>query len=482
MYKMDDKRQLDLENFYLPFGGHLNPGNRWVRLAKLIPWAELEEKYSQNFCEDNGAPAKPFRMALGSLLIKEKLDITDRETVEQIKENHYLQYLIGMESYSDEAPFDASLMVHFRKRITDEIINEINELIHRNSIKKNEKADEKTESENKETEKVNKGKLLIDSTCVPSDIRYPTDLSLLNEAREKTEKIIDILHEPYKGKKKKVRTYRNKARKDYLKVSKKRKPKEKLIRWGIKKQLGYIGRNLLHIKHLQGKRKPETLLSKTLYNKLQVIKELYVQQEEMYRLKSHKVSDRIVSISQSHVRPIVRGKERVNVEFGAKISVSQADGYVFLDKISWDAYNEGNDLEEQVENYFRRFGYYPESVHGDRIYRSRENRNYCNEKNIRLSGLSPGRPPKDKEKYRSMIKEAREDEKDRIPIEGSFGNAKRRYGLSLIKAKLKETGGSSISLKILVLNLDRLSRKLFFVTIEIRVYEDDINQYYLNAA
>ena len=274
-------------------------------------------------------------MALGSLLIKEKLNITDRETVEQIKENPYLQYLIGIKSYSDEEPFDATLMVHFRKRITDEIINEINELIHRNSIKKNEKADEKAESENKETEKVNnKGKLLIDSTCVPSDIRYPTDLSLLNEAREKTEKIIDILHEPYKGKVKKVRTYRIKAKKDYLKVSKKRKPKEKLIRRGVKKQLGYLGRNLMHIKHLQGKRNSETLLGKTLYNKLEVIKELYFQQEEMYRLKRHKVSDRIVSISQPHVRPIVRGKDRVNVEFGAKISVSQADGFLFLDKIS----------------------------------------------------------------------------------------------------------------------------------------------------
>jgi transposase, IS5 family len=139
MYQATDTRQLKMENFYLPFGGHLNQRNRWVQLSRLIPWKEFEEKYSDNFSEDNGAPAKPFRMALGALIIKEKLNITDRETVDQIRENPYLQYLIGMESYRDEAPFDASLMVHFRKRITEEMVSEINDRIHKEQVKKNEK-------------------------------------------------------------------------------------------------------------------------------------------------------------------------------------------------------------------------------------------------------------------------------------------------------------------------------------------------------
>ncbi len=102
-----DARQLELENFYLPFGGHLNPDNRLVELARLIPWAEFEEKYAVHFAEPHlgGITAKPFRMALGALLIKEKLGASDRETVQQIRENHYLQYLIGLESYRDEDPF-----------------------------------------------------------------------------------------------------------------------------------------------------------------------------------------------------------------------------------------------------------------------------------------------------------------------------------------------------------------------------------------
>jgi len=89
----------------------------------MIPWSEFEENYAQNFTEKMGAPAKPFTMALGSLIIKEKLRISDEETVEQIRENPYLQYFIGLESYQNEAPFEASTMVYFRKRINLELIN-----------------------------------------------------------------------------------------------------------------------------------------------------------------------------------------------------------------------------------------------------------------------------------------------------------------------------------------------------------------------
>ena len=138
MYRQESPKQLSFEDFYLPFGGHLNPNNRWVKLAELIPWEEFEESYADQFAESGqGAPAKPFRLALGSLIIKEKLNISDEETVEQIRETHYLQYFVGMESYKDEELFNASMMVHFRKRITPEMLAEINERIHSGRVKKN---------------------------------------------------------------------------------------------------------------------------------------------------------------------------------------------------------------------------------------------------------------------------------------------------------------------------------------------------------
>ncbi len=113
MYKKVDQLEAESENFELPLGGKLAEDNRWVMMAKLIPWTEVEEEYAKNFTILFGAPAKSSRMALGALIIKEKLGISDRETVEQIRKNPYLQYFIGLKSYRNEAPFEASMMVHF---------------------------------------------------------------------------------------------------------------------------------------------------------------------------------------------------------------------------------------------------------------------------------------------------------------------------------------------------------------------------------
>ena len=102
MYKFSESdTSSSPEKFEMPFEGKLSDENRWVIMAELIPWSECEEEYAQNFAEEMGAPAKSFRMALGALIIKEKLGISDREVVEQIRENPYLQYFIGRKSYSN---------------------------------------------------------------------------------------------------------------------------------------------------------------------------------------------------------------------------------------------------------------------------------------------------------------------------------------------------------------------------------------------
>ena len=144
MYREEAEEQQKIEDFYLPFGGHLDETNRWVVLSKKIPWEKIESDYAKQFCSrGNGAPAKSIRMALGALIIKEKLKISDEEVVAQIKENPYLQYFTGLESYTEERPFDASLMVHFRKRLNDKILQKANEILFRDyqeeELKKNRK-------------------------------------------------------------------------------------------------------------------------------------------------------------------------------------------------------------------------------------------------------------------------------------------------------------------------------------------------------
>ena len=132
MYRKTQKSIDSCNNFELE--GSLSSNNRWVIMAKLIPWSEFESEYASLFAEEIGAPAKSFRVALGSLIIKERLGTRDIETVEQIRENPYLQYFIGLSSYSDEPPFDSSMLSHFRQRIGIDLVNKINESM----VKKNE--------------------------------------------------------------------------------------------------------------------------------------------------------------------------------------------------------------------------------------------------------------------------------------------------------------------------------------------------------
>jgi len=222
MYRRSSTEQLSFENFYLPFSGKLSGENRWVRLSELVPWETFEGEYAEQFSQGQGAPAKTFRIALGALIIKEKLGASDEETVEQIRENPYLQYFLGLSEYSDKAPFEASMMVHFRKRLNLEFIGRINERIVKppKELKQKEieeKQDKKEEKEEKTAEPANQGKLLLDATVAPADIRYPTDIKLLNEAREQTEIVIDALYKQVKEQlPKKPRTYRREARTAYL--------------------------------------------------------------------------------------------------------------------------------------------------------------------------------------------------------------------------------------------------------------------------
>ncbi len=230
MYPKKESEKSTVENFKIPSEWKPKEENRWVIMSKIIPWEEFEEEYAKQFSENKGATAKPFRMALGSLIIKEILRISDRETVEQIKENPYLQYFIGLEVYENEEAFDASLLVHFRQRIGMDLVNQINKAMVKKEEEILSEVKEKSEGENQ-----NRGKLLIDATCAPADIKYPTDIGILNEAREKTEKIIDNLYKKTKKKGKKPRTYRIRARKDYLKLSKKTPSVEKRKEKGHKK-------------------------------------------------------------------------------------------------------------------------------------------------------------------------------------------------------------------------------------------------------
>jgi IS5 family transposase len=132
----------------------------------------------------------------------------------------------------------------------------------------------------------------------------------------------------------------------------------------------------------------------------------------------------------------------------------------YLDRISWDAYNESTDLQKQAEAFKVRTGSYPESIHADKIYRTRDNLRWCQKRNIRLSGPPLGRRPSEESERAILRQQQRIDEKIRIDIEGRFGTAKRRYSLDRIMTKLRRTSETTIAMIFLVMNLDKILRDL----------------------
>ena len=209
------------------------------------------------------------------------------------------------------------------------------------------------------------------------------------------------------------------------------------------------------------KRTPLAALSKKQYRDLLVIHELHCQQREMYRSRSHRVDDRIVIISQPDVCPIVRGKAKANVEFGAKVAISVVGGYVMMERTSWNSFNEGTTLIESVERYVEHFGCYPEAILTDKIYRTRENLRYCKEHGIRLSGPKLERPPKQMDPEQKQQEHL--DMGERNAAKGKFGEGKCSCGLGLIRARLRQTSETVIALQLLVMNLEKRLRLLFWL-------------------
>lgn len=443
--------QLTLDCFQSPFEQQLNPGNRWVVLSRLIPWDEICNLYLKNVgVSPTGRPPLSPRVVIGSLVIKHLCNLDDRETVDQISENIYMQYFLGYSSFSSEPPFDASLFVEFRKRLGMENLNAFNERIVAIKTKFEAKDDGQTPpsapGDDNPGQGGNKGRVIYDATACPQDIAYPTDLDLLSDAREKTEQLIDELHRPsLHGAK--PRTYRQVARKRYLQTAQKKNKSRKEIRRAVGSQLRFLRRNLAAIDRLLDGY-PTIPLKPKQYKYMLVARTLYAQQKEMYDCRAHSIQHRIVSIHQPHVRPIVRGKSQAKVEFGAKIHVSVIDGISFLDELSWDAFNEGNHMMGYVEKYRKRFGCYPKELLADQIYCTRTNRAALKEKGIRLMAKPLGRP--------SAVSN-HVSPGERNPIEGKFGQAKTGYGLNRIKARLRGTSEAWIACIFLVLNLVKLA-------------------------
>lgn len=517
MIRHKNPNQLKFDAFKTPFEMNMNRKNRWVLLSELLPWEELIKIYNKSM-SNFGRPALDARIAIGAMIIKAKLGLSDEETVEMIRENVFMQYFLGLEDYQEERLFDPSLLVHIRERMGKEMVDEMNNMIVakavREKVQKEKKGKKKiserslgkedidsdevnaskkvTASEPKSEENkdetsmdaeniekneeavttcsqttdisqaiTHKGVYILDATIADQYIKYPTDVELLNDSREKSEEIIDVLYSSSQMNKK-PRTYRRIARKRFLEFAKKKNKTNKQIERAKKKQLSYLVRNLRIIENfLDTEIGLLKKLNKQQYRNYLVIQEIYRQQKQMYEKKENRCEDRIVSISQPHVRPMVRGKQGKIVEFGQKALAGIIDeGYSLLPKMEWDAYNEGKYVELSAEHYKIVLGYYPEVIIGDRIFITRSNRLALQRMGIRLSGKSLGR--KSELKKKEEIKRMKEEQKQRVKIEGKFGQGKNGYELNKIRMRKSRTSESMVSMIFLVMNLIRYAKQVLF--------------------
>ena len=466
MFNYTSEKQFNIFDFKTEFESKLNPNNRWVKMSKLLDWDAFAAIYGSSFSSTMGAKGVDARVVIGALIIKHLEAKDDRGTIEMIQENPYMQYFLGFDHFSSKPVFDPSLFVHIRKRLGSEDFDKMNQIIINKALNintnevENEIKNNDSDVDSKPVETSNSGKVQFDATIADADIKYPTDLNLLNDSREKSEEIIDKLCHDLQIEK--PRTYRRNARKSWLNLSKSKRKSHKQIQTGIKQQLNYLKRNLKNIDEIAEKN-PFSLLKLDTknYRYLLIISELYNQQLEMFQQKKHSILNRIVSIHQPHIRPMVRGKLGTNVEFGAKINVSLQEGYTRIDQISFEAFNEGGCMIEQLERFKKLNGHYPELANTDQIYMTRENRKFLKENNIRHTAKPLGRKPKI-EMNRYQKDKLKRERGERNHIEGKFGQGKTKYKLNNIKARLANTSTSWIAAIMFVMNILKLAKDSSF--------------------
>ncbi|MDD3957741.1 MAG: IS5 family transposase [Candidatus Izemoplasmatales bacterium] len=445
------------------FPKHLiNTKSKWYTLATLVPWSEYEELLGDLFA-DSGRNAIPVRWILGSFLIQAIKKTSDRETLEDIMETPMFQYFLGLDEYVMKPLFDFSLLCKYRQRIGLDVVKEMIEILLRqhNIIGRTPKDGVAHE-----------GSLSIDATVMPVNITYPTDLKLLNQVREKTEELIDVGQAQAKEDPK-PRTYREEARTEYLKYAKAKRLTMNKRRSALRIQLQYIKRNIERIdSRVQS---GVYAFSKDQMIEFSTCKEIFRQQTHLWETKTTRIDDRIVSLHQPHIRCIVRGKAGAPYEFGPKVALSKVNGFIHIDEISFDNFNEGQTLPSIVNRYKELHGVYPISVRADKIYQTRENKKFCAGLGIRLSGKPLGRPKNEPDPTSEEFR--KEDFLKRLEIEGVIGVLKTKYGLDTIMTKLPESQKASIGLVFLATNLQQvLSFTPFSTSLEMLVLPLEHNQ------
>jgi gas vesicle protein len=427
MYRSQDRKTHVLFPELFPLGGTLNPDNRWLRIAEMIPWDELEANYAKYF-SDVGRPAKDAHLIIGLLLLKHMTALSDREVTEAVLENPCMQAFCGLQRFATEEILEPSTLTKMRARLAAAFFRQLEKKTYGVLIEK----------------RIIKAKgMLVDATVFPKEIMYPNDVGLLNDVRGWLVRHIKKL-----GEGKRYRTNRRKARQEYLNFAKKKMKTKKVVKKAKKQMLQHVRRNLEQMKEVIETLKDKgRKIEKKIVKTLEVAETIFGQQLEMYRRKVNRIKDRIVSFFRPYVRPIKRGKNGRDVEFGAKGALTHVGGFLFLDHLEHAAFPEDKLTETHIQKYEERFGKKPPYAAMDQKYGSRENRARLEGHHLRASLRPLGRRAKQADRW------SKKKQKERNRIEGSFWLGKQRNLLAKVRYRVKDGSEICVRAGILAMNL-----------------------------
>lgn len=389
------------------------------QIHQVIPWAALSRLIPAKK-HMTGAPSwLTYDGMFGLMFLKHYTKLSDEKLVERLNSDVVFQLFCGIKNDLFLQPIKDKTLVTRVRRFLSIHLN-VNDL-------------QKEMINHWKPEMNHKNVIMIDATCFEIDIRFPTDVKILWECVSwlwdqqipslcKAFKL-PIPRSKFADQKIKQSTYQKSRKNPFKKTVKRRKALLNILKRGINQY-----QNLLNQTAGDG-------LSRKVAERLKTIKTVYLQQEYLLKNKTTKIADRILSLSQPHIRPIVRGKENKPVEFGIKVHMAQVDGINLVEHYSFDAFNETTRLKISILKHEKQFGKISHLA-ADGIYPTNKNRKHCSKKGIQTNFVRKGGGKDDKatKQIKALLNKERSTR-----LEGSFGTEKEHYLLKKIKAKTPAT-------------------------------------------
>jgi IS5 family transposase len=415
--------QISIFNFGKVLKVNLDKNHELVKMEALVPWDELVDAIANTY-KDTGRPSKSIRLMLGLLIIKHKHGIADEELIERLKGDIYFQYFCGFDSFidTDSIP-DSSSLTYFRKRLTPEILQKIENAIAIKLIKK--------------LPKKRRHSIMVDTTCMPANVTFPTDTKLLSKTYEKLVNLGKSIGLKVIRGKRKIKAFirgfnlkRNKTKKEIIRARKKLVRATKGLLKKIKHKIGQVTNKILEI-----------------------AEKIIEQQDKRNKGKTNIIENRIVSFHEPTVRPIKRGKDGANCEFGKKVAITViGEGITVSTKIDNNNFDDREIIKAAIEKHNRLTERDPTEIIMDRGGDSKKNHDELKERRIKDGVQRKGRQ---KEKPTRVQKR---QHNRRSVVEGKIGTGKQFYGLN--KNKYREKNAEVwLTFGLAAMNLTWATRK-----------------------